>query len=57
VAWWVRLRPGSIAAPVFPILITMRPDDYTALDQTVINEAMLAEAHELAAEFPRAAGL
>ena len=37
--WWVRLKPGSVSrAPVFPILITMQPDDYSALDQAVIDE-------------------
>jgi hypothetical protein len=55
---WVRLKPGSIwPAPVFVILITMQPDDWTALDHTVIDEAMLHEAHTLAAEFLRDAGL
>ena len=56
--WWVRLKPGSISlAPVFPILITMQPDDYTALDHAAIDENMLAEAHKLAADFLRDAGL
>jgi hypothetical protein len=56
--WWIRLKPGSSSpAPVFPIVITMQPDDYTAFDQTVIEEAMLAEAHTLAAEFLRDASL
>jgi hypothetical protein len=59
VVWWLRLRSNSIArAPVFPILITMLLDDYVALDETVIDdEAMLAEAHALAGEFLRDAGL
>jgi hypothetical protein len=58
VVWWIRLRADSIApAPVFPILITMQPDDYVGLDETVIDEAMLAEAHTLAGEFLRDAGL
>lgn len=58
VVWWIRLRPGSIApAPVFPILITVQPDDYVVLDETLIGEAMLAEAHTLAGEFLRDAGL
>lgn len=57
VVWWIRLRADSIApAPVFPILITIQPDDYVALDETVIDEAMLAEAHTLAGEFLRDAG-
>jgi hypothetical protein len=57
VVWWIRLRSDSIApAPVLPILITMQPDDYVALDETVIDEAMLAEAHTLAREFLRDAG-
>jgi hypothetical protein len=56
--WWVRLKPGSISsAPVFPVLITMQPNDYTALDQAVIDEAMLDEAHTLAAAFLKDAGL
>jgi hypothetical protein len=58
VVWWIRLRPGSVAAaPVFPILITIQPDDYAALDETVIDEIMLAEAHALGGEFLRDAGL
>lgn len=56
--WWVRLKPGSTSpTPVFPILITMQPDDYTALDHGEIDEAMLTEAHALAADFLRDAGL
>lgn len=58
VVWWIRLRADSIAAaPVFPILITMQPDDYAALEETVIDEAMLAEAHTLAGDFLRDAAL
>jgi hypothetical protein len=56
--WWVRLKPGSIAkAPVFPILITMQAEDFTAFDHTAVNEAMVAEAQTLAAEFLTDAGL
>jgi hypothetical protein len=57
VAWWVRVRSDSIASePIFPILITMQPDDYMALDETEIDEDMLVQAHVLAAEFLKDAG-
>jgi hypothetical protein len=57
VVWWIRLRADSIApTPVFPILITIQPDDYDALDETVIDDGMLAEAHTIAGEFLRDAG-
>ena len=35
----------------------MQPDDYVALDETMIDESMLAEAHTLAGEFVRDAVL
>jgi hypothetical protein len=56
--WWVRLKPDSVSPhTLFPILITMQPDDYQALDHGAINDAMLAEADALAADFLRDAGV
>jgi hypothetical protein len=58
VAWWVRLRPGStFPAPTYPLIICMEPEDYVALDESTIGDDMVAEAHALAAEFLKAAGL
>lgn len=49
VVWFFLMRHGNAV----PMLITMEPADYAALDRTTINHVGLAKAHELATEFLR----
>ena len=52
VVWWIRLRAGPIVAMV----VCVEPDDFQALDDTVIGQDMLDRAHEIAGEWLTAAG-
>lgn len=57
VAWFIRLRPdASEPDPVFAFLITMQPEDYSALEPATIDGEMLKTAHLLAEEFLEATG-
>lgn len=49
VVWFFLMRHGNAV----PMLITMEPADYAALDRTTINDVALAKAHQLATEFLR----
>ena len=56
--WWIRLKKTPVtSAPVFPILITMQPEEYGKLTHCQIDSNLVAEAQRLAADFLKAAGL
>jgi hypothetical protein len=56
--WWVRLKKTPVtSAPVFPILITLQPEEYAKLTRCQIGGDQVAEAQRLADDFLKAAGL
>ena len=56
--WWVRLKKTPVtSASVFPILITMQPEEYVKLTPCQIGGSQVAEAQRLAADFLKDAGL
>lgn len=56
--WWIRLKRTPVTSrETFAALITMEPEDYVALQSNGIVAEQLAEAHHVAGQFLRDAGL
>jgi hypothetical protein len=56
--WWIRLKRTRVTGrDTFSALITMQPEDYVALQSGRIGAEQLAEAHHVAGQFLRDAGL
>jgi hypothetical protein len=56
--WWIRLKATPVTSrDTFAALITMEPEDHVALQIGRIVAEQLAEAHHVAGQFLRDAGL